>query len=91
MSQLDIRMREWSSGLFESFRDGKQEFFFVRPADQLNVDGEPFGRLPEGKREPGKTRKIQPLTITHGVAIAVRFAGAISSFAMAERRLGGNG
>jgi hypothetical protein len=42
-------MRERAASLFESFGNGKQEFLFVRLADELDTDGESFGRLAEGE------------------------------------------
>jgi hypothetical protein len=40
--------------LFELLGYGEEEFFLVGTADQLDVDGEAFGRLSHGKREAGK-------------------------------------
>ena len=73
-----------ASGFFELLGYGEEEIFFVGTGDQLDVDGESFGRLSHGKREAGKAGRIQPLGETHGVAIIVRIAGPVVAGAVFE-------
>ena len=75
--------------MFESFGNGKQEFLFVRLADELDTDGESFGRLAEGEREARESGQVEPLAEAHGVAIVVRIAGPVVALAVAERGLCG--
>ena len=58
----------------------------MRAGDQLNVDGEAFGRLSHRKREAGEASEIEPLAETHGVAIVVRIGGPVVAGAMFECR-----
>lgn len=44
--------------MFERFGDGEEEFFLVRAADELNVDGKSFGGAAEGKRKARKAGEI---------------------------------
>ena len=60
-------------------------------ADQLDVNGKPFGRAAKGESNAGKADEIQPLAKTHGLAIIVRIAGAIIARAMSESGSRGNG
>jgi len=76
--------------MLQSFDDGEEEFFFVGPGNQLDVDGKSLGRLAEGEGKPRKAREVQPLTVAHGVPVIVRIAGAIIARAMLEGRHRGN-
>jgi len=72
--------------VLELRRDGEEEFFFVGAADQLDVDGEAFGRLSHRKREAGKAGEIEPLGETHGVEVVVRIAAQVAAGAVFECR-----
>ena len=70
--------------------DSKEEFFFVRAADQLDVDGKSFGRAAQGEGDSRETGEVEPLGVTHGVAITVRLAGDIIALAVTERGFAGD-
>src|SRR5213593_2312170 len=77
-----------ATGLFEALGNGQDQLVLIRPADDLDADGETFVRKTDwdgGAREAGE---IQPLRIAHGVQISR--AGAVVSAAMEERGTGGN-
>ena len=74
--------------MFESLRDGKNEFVFKRPANDLHADGEAVARKADRDRSAWETYEIEPLGVAHGIAIAG--AGPVVSFAVAKRRGGGN-
>ena len=56
----------------------------------MDVDGEAFGGLSHGKREPRESGEIEPLRETHGVQVAVRIAGPIVAGSVFESRRCGN-
>jgi hypothetical protein len=48
-STLQIGRKPRAAGFLEGFGDGEKEFFLVRAADELEVDGESFRGAAEGK------------------------------------------
>ena len=51
-------MEPRTAGLLERFGYGEKKFFFVGAADQLDIDGQSFGRTAEGKRNAGKPARF---------------------------------
>ena len=60
------------------------------PGNQLDIDGEPLGRLSHGKREAWEASEIEPLRETHGVAVVVGVGRPVVAGAVLERRGRGN-
>ena len=76
--------------MFELLGYSEEELFFVRAADELDVDGEAFGRAAHGQGKTGKASEIKPLAEAHGIAIVVGLAGNVIALTVLERRFGGD-
>ena len=62
-------MRNAAAGFLDFGGDGKNDFLFVRTADDLNADRQTFGRMADGNDGGGIPEKIEPLGVTDGVEI----------------------
>ena len=72
--------------LLDALRDRQDELFFVRASNHLHSNRQTFRRDSDRNGDSGTSDKVQPLRMTHRVAIAMGRIRAIRSFAVTKCR-----